>query len=221
MKNIQKKYRLSILILAYAVILGLAIYFFAIPFVFTIKSLSNEVQSEIIDQQVDQSRLSKLSQMEDDWSYYQSNKDSMEVILKPENQLEFIESIEAIASKTNNIIDLKIEESPDPREIEKMKKESNKTAGENKSILGNISFNSYFPAQIGLKGDYAGLVNFINMLENSRIYVNIISIESHKELVEDNSQKKEDIFSADAKKEEPVKKEILASVIRAVVYTKN
>ena len=214
---------MPVVVSCFAIIAALAVYFFVIPFVSGIKLLADEIQKKMIDQQEDQSRISKLPQMEDDWAYFESNQESTDVILNPANQLEFIESIETIANKTGNAISLQIEESPDPREIEKMKKESAKNKDGIPSILGNISSNSYFPVQINLKGDYNGLVNFINMLENGRIYANIVSVDIRKGIIEDTEDvKSKNIFSSDSAKEENLnKKEILNSAIRAVVYTKN
>lgn len=221
MRKIWTKHKLGILILSYALIFGGAVYFLAVPYVARIKISADEIQRKLLDQEIDESRISQLPQMEEDWSYIQSKKELTDVILNKESEVSFIEDIDLIANKTGNVIDLKIGENVDPREISKLKKTDNKDSNSKDEILGELGYLNFFPIQINIKGDYAGFLNFIRLLENSRFYINVVSIDSKKQ--EDEAiEQKEDLFEAPQGEEskEKIKKEILSSVISAIVYTK-
>ena len=83
---------------------------------------------------------------------------------------------------------------------------------------------------IDLKGDYNGLVAFLNKLESTRNYINTISLESkiEKELPKQDNKSSQEVGifrptpvdnSVD-KSAEKKEKDILHSVINIVVYTK-
>ena len=224
-KSVWSKNNLLIIILGYAFLAAASLYFFAKPLISGIREASDQIQEKKIDEQIDRERLESLPQMEKDWSDFQSKKEFLEVILSPENELGFIESVEFIANKSGNVISLKIGDNADPKEIAKIKKANSKKDGSEKGILDEIAYTSYFPIQINLKGNYSGLVNFIHMLENSRFYVNIISLNVQKEILDDDGEKssRSDIFSPSGEKsgEGAEKKEIIATDINAIVYIKN
>jgi len=96
---------------------------------------------------------------------FKAQKNSVDVILSPGSEISFIESIDSIAQKSGNIIDLKIGDQVDPKEVEKIKASAKKNK-EQKGVMDDISYTSYFPMQINLKGDYQSLLNFVHMLEN-------------------------------------------------------
>lgn len=225
MKKIWIKYKLILIVAGYILAGGSLLYFLAVPLVRGIENASDEAQKKIIDRQMEQSRAELLPQMETHRLAFESKKDSLEVIMSVENEVGFIEDIELIAGKTGNVISLNIGDDIDPKEIAKLKKTAKKKDESRKSILDEISYANYFPLKINLKGSYADLINFIRMLESSRFYVNIISVNSQKEAIDDKSGEavRNDIFSkkSDEAKEENSKKEIIDTDINAIVYTKN
>jgi hypothetical protein len=222
-KDIWKKHRLAVIVSAYIVAVVLLIYFLAVPAVLKIGTVSDQIQEKLLDQEIIENRLGKLPQMEEDWRSYDSQRDSLETVLGADSEIGFIESIESIADKTGNIISLNIGSSADPQEISKIKRAIKGKDAEQKGILDEIAYMNYFPMQIKLKGNYAGLVNFIRMLENSRFYVNVISVETKKEVLDVSEEAKDNPFSqnADETAEKKNKKEIINTDINAIVYTKN
>ncbi|KKP79472.1 MAG: hypothetical protein A2271_04040 [Candidatus Moranbacteria bacterium RIFOXYA12_FULL_35_19] len=218
MKNIWLKNKLLIIIALYALIFGVAVYFVVFFLIDKIKYTSEQAQKNLIDQQIEEARLGNLPQMEKDWQDYETQKNSIEVILSSGSEISFIESIDSIAQKSGNIIDLKIGDQVDPKEIAKIKTDAKKNKGQ-KGLMEEIAYDNYFPMQISLRGNYQSLVDFIHLLENSHFYVNIVSIDSKKIILEDNSAKnKTNVFSPDKAQEEE-KQEIILSAINALVYT--
>lgn len=214
---------MAVIVSAYIVAVVLLIYFLAVPAVLKIGTVSDQIQEKLLDQEIIENRLGKLPQMEEDWRSYDSQRDSLETVLGADSEIGFIESIESIADKTGNIISLNIGSSADPQEISKIKRAIKGKDAEQKGILDEIAYMNYFPMQIKLKGNYAGLVNFIRMLENSRFYVNVISVETKKEVLDVSEEAKDNPFSqnADETAEKKNKKEIINTDINAIVYTKN
>jgi hypothetical protein len=227
MKNIWNQYKLPIIIIVYILAAASLVYFLAVPIIKGIEIASDQSQEKIIDHEIDRSRINQLEQMDKDWLNVEAKKDALDVILSPDSEVAFIESVESIAEKTGNTISLKIGENADPKEIEKIKKASEKKSEKEKGILDEIPYNNYFPVQINLKGSYSGLFNFTHMLENSQFYVNIITFEVQSEVVNpEESSQGSDIFSnpsslgKKASEKSLGKKEIISANINAIVYTK-
>jgi len=221
MKEIWKKNKLTLIILGYAMIFSAVAYFLVLPLIAKMKSISTQIQEKIVDQKIEDTKLGNLPQMNEDWEDFKAQKNSVDVILSPGSEISFIESIDSIAQKSGNLIDLKIGDQVDPKEVEKIKASAKKSK-EQKGVMDDISYTSYFPMQINLKGDYQGLLNFVHMLENGHFYVNIISINSKKQTVE-NSLVNTSMFSSEEEKEKNKNKnnakETIVSAINAIVYT--
>ena len=218
MKNFWVKNKLYLSIIIYVIVFVVLAYFLGWFLINRIKTVSNKIQETLSDQKIEEGRLSSLPQMEKDWQSYNNQKDLADVILSPGSEISFIESIDSIAQKSGNVIDLKIGDEVDPKEIAKIKNSAAKEKGE-KGIMDEISYTNYFPMQINLRGNYQGLVNFIHMLENGRFYVNIISINS-KKITEDTVKPAELNNSNDSEgAEENQPQEIILTSINAIVYT--
>lgn len=221
MKDIWKKYNIIILIIVFIAIFGSVIYFLVVPFMEKIKVISNNIQAQLIDRELEYSRISQLPQMEEDWRMIEEKQEDLNVMLNPENEVRFIENVESIASRTGNVLDLKIGENVNAKDVSKIKKTEDKSKDAKKGILDELTYLNFLPVQISLRGDYDGLVNFIHMLENSKFYINIISIKSEKQ-IDENSEQGGDVFNTSPGEvvEENNKKEIIISEINAIVYTK-
>ncbi|MDO9231338.1 MAG: hypothetical protein Q7U36_02510 [bacterium] len=217
MKEIWKKNKLMLITLGYAVIFSVVVYFLVLPLVAKTKLTSTQIQEKIVDQKIEDTKLSNLPQMNKDWEDFKAQKNSVEVILSPGSEISFIESIDSIAQKSGNLIDLKIGDQVDPKEVEKIKASAKKNK-EQKGVMDEIVYTSYFPMQINLRGDYQSLLNFVHMLENGHFYVNVISINSKKQTV-DNTSSNTSMFSSEKEKEKNNAKETIVSAINAIVYT--
>ncbi len=207
-------------------IISLIINFLGLPIIHRIENKSNQMQEKLVDQKVKQARLNQLPYMKNELMDYKNKNNALAVVFDSSNEVKFIEDIESMASKTGNLIKLRIEKPIDTSKIVKTKKD-NLT----KNILASITYKKYFPMQINLRGNYNGLINFIYQLENSELYINVVSIDSKKQkVVQDSTQTNVNssingIFSL---KSQPVQndvtknkeKEILNSNIKVLVYLK-
>ncbi|MDR3559005.1 MAG: hypothetical protein P4L62_01240 [Candidatus Pacebacteria bacterium] len=225
MKNIWTNHRISVIVLGYAVAVAVVSYFVFWPLVADIRNTADAIQENLLDQQIDKTRLQNLAGMQKDGVDYQAEKNSLNVILDPGSEVGFIEGVEAIASNTKNAINLQIGDHSDPAQIAKMGK-VNAAASKSKApqgILDSLTHNNYYPVQINLTGDYSGLVNFIHALENMQFYVNIVSISVNKNQVpaDSSGSVSGNIFSSqpNAGNSNADQKEVLNTIINAVVYT--
>jgi len=214
-KDIWFKYKFIITIFAYAALVVVFMYYAVRPLVKDIRSRAYQSQSKAIDREMEKAQIDKLPEIKKEWADYESRQSVMNVILSQPDQVIFIESIETMAQASGNKITLKIEDNS----------KNISFAAKSKEIMGKIAYPNYFPIEISLEGDYAGLVNFIHMLENNQFYVDVIAISSKKNMAgnENNSRNPFDSVissgvtdsnSADKKVNETIK-----TNITAIVYT--
>jgi len=176
MKNIWKNHKLIVILVAYVVVAAVAVRFLVIPLVKEIQNKSDDIQEKIIDSQINQSRLSKIPQMEDDYGVFQEKKESLDVILDANDEVDFIKDLEAMAQETGNTITLQVDNSNSGNQKPPAAAAKKKDLG----VRDKLSYSNYISMQISLEGNYAGLVNFIHKLENDSYYVNIISMDLNK-----------------------------------------
>lgn len=211
MKNIWLKYKFPIVILVYVFLLIIFVYFAVRPLVNNIRLRAYQSQAKSIDREIEQAQIDKLPEVTKEWSDYESRRNLLNVILSQPDQVNFIESIESIAQTSGNKIELKIED----------RKDSVAYSSKSKDILKNLSYPDYFPIQINLEGDYNGLVKFVHLLENSRFYVNVISISSMKN-VPDNQDNRNPFSSSTSKSASDAQTsedDSIKTEITAIVYT--
>ena len=216
MKNFWIKNKIYLSLIVFLLCFGVAAYFSGYLLISRMKSNSNKVQETLVDQKVERDRLGSLPSLEKDWQFYEAQKNLTDVILAPGSEINFIESIDSIAQRSGNVIDLKIGDQVDPNEIAKIKSSVKKNNRE-EGIMDEISYTNYFPMQINLRGNYQGLVNFIHMLENGHFYVNIISINCKK--IKDEIAEPAIATQSVEGKEGELAKEIILTSISAIVYT--
>lgn len=225
MKNIWTNHKISVIILAYALAVAAVGWFAFRPLLASLQNTNNAIEENLLDQQIEQTRLQNLPEMEKDWNEYQTGKSSINVILDPGSEVGFIEGIETIAANTGNTINLQIGNLVTPDQIAKTKQTTTASGGKQKaaakSILGGITYNNYFPVEIDLSGSYSGLVKFIYTAENMQFYVNIVSISVKKDQVPIDSSGtfSGDMFSSQGGGSNADQKEVLNTVINAIVYT--
>jgi hypothetical protein len=229
MKNIWKNHKIKIIILAYIIITGFLLYFSISYATKKIREKSDEIQSQVLDREIENSRVSAISEMENDHAYSQENKNALGILLSSEEGVDFIKKMENIAQETGNTITFKVEEATqDKKPVSTQAKKENAE----KTIKDSLTYDSYISIQINLKGDYNGFISFLNKLESTRNYINIISLESKTEKeTSDNSNSDKNnqeigvftpipVISSDKKPTEKKEKNILHSTINIALYTK-
>ena len=184
-----------------------------IPLVRNIKMLSYQIQSESIDRGIESTQMDKLPDLKKEWSDYEGRESLLNVVLGQQDQVGFIENIESIAQTSGNKIDLKIEDGVDKPTFDTR----------NAAVLKTLTYPNYLPIQISLEGNYAGLVKFIHLLENSQFYVNILSISAVKDSPNDNGNQNPfasaPTDSASANNNAISSSELIKTDIDAIVYT--
>ncbi len=212
MDKIWFKYKISIMIVVYGAVVFLGAYFLVIPLIDSIKLRAYEVQAKAIDREIERTQINKLPEVKKEWTDYESRQDVLTVVLSQADQVSFIENIEAIAQASGNKIDLKIE---DPNK-------NSPSVVKNKGILSKVAYPDFFPIQINLEGNYSGLVNFMHMLENSKYYVNVVSLTSVKNS-SDNSGNQNPFANSSSLNNpggsEQIVNDSIKTNITAIVYT--
>ncbi|MFA6383142.1 MAG: hypothetical protein WCX17_01845 [Parcubacteria group bacterium] len=170
MNNIWKKYNILINIAGFLAVLFLVLFFVVFSLQRSIQKNSDEIQRNIIDGDMNKSRISKIPEMEKVEEAFAENKNNLNIILNSDNEVDFIKKIESLAEETGNKIDLKIDDTASKNQ---------KPAAASKDqtdIKNNLPYSKYLSIQINLEGNYDGALNFIHKLENMNYYVNIISL---------------------------------------------
>lgn len=207
MNIIWKKYNIWIIGGVFLAAVLLAWFFVVLPIKGNIKKNSDEIQKKIIDNNIYKERAQKIPEMEKTQATFEGNKNNLKIFLNGSSEVDFIKKIESVAEETGNRITLKIEESANQKTD---KKDENDIKN---ALPGN---NKYVAMQISLEGNYENLFNFMRKLENINYYVNIISLNLSKAIV----QKEASPFaSTDAEKTSGnIEKEIIKSNLEAIVY---
>ena len=214
MKKVWLKFKFSIIISSYIVLVAAFVFFLVRPLVNNIKSLAYQIQSKSIDREIEKAQIAKLPEIVKEWSDYESQEDLLNVILGQNDQVSFIENVESSAQLSGNKIELKIDDSAKDIPDKSRNKEASK----------GLVYPDYFSIQISLEGDYAGLVKFIHLLENGKFFVNIVSISSVKNSAEDNNSGRSNIFggarTTDNKIGDQTNNDSIKTNINAIVYIK-
>ncbi|MFZ2154271.1 MAG: hypothetical protein WAV16_03505 [Candidatus Moraniibacteriota bacterium] len=169
--NFLKKNKVYINI-ALLVVVWLAFVFLIImPSLEKLQNRFDAVQMRGLDLKFNDEKIKKISALKDDFSKIESEKNNLNVIFSKEEIVALVRDLEVLAQKTNNEIVLGVdEENKKIVNVDKTKKD----AKENE-ILKNFPTKEYFLVEINLKGDYNGLIRFIDKLNNIKYYNSIVS----------------------------------------------
>ncbi|MDP1620426.1 MAG: hypothetical protein Q8M12_05535, partial [bacterium] len=152
-------------------------YFLVMPAVEGIIARANDIQQKKIDKELNEKKLSSVAAMESDYAKVKDNADKFDIIIEQSKELDFIKELEILAEQTGNKIEFKLQDLATAKPVAKSKN------GE-LDIKSKLAYSNFLSMQIALEGNYAGLLNFINKLENYKKYVNIITISSEKRTIE-------------------------------------
>lgn len=178
MKELWKDKKFWIVFAAELLFIFLSAYFIFRPLVKGIISKADKIQETKIDRELLSARLSKIGESRNEHQKLASGVSKMDVLLGPEEEVDFFKELEQIAAGARSEVSFKI--------IEEAKKDVKSTIPttvlekEKKEMLDSLSYKNYFILQINLEGDYHGLVNFLHKLENLDHYLTVISIDAQK-----------------------------------------
>lgn len=221
-----EKYKTQLAVVSYIFLVFAFSCWVVFPYLARIKEKSDDIQGKLIDNEMSEARLKKIPEMEDAFNKYKENKSALEVVLDPDSEVDFIKKIENIALETGNRITLKILDD----DVNKSDRRAVARGQEEKPISDELTHKERLSMEINLEGDYLGLINFMNKLENLNPYVNVLTISLKKEAAygESSSQvvSSDGLFnSTEIVSDTPLGggkegKEFIASSIGVVVYIK-
>lgn len=213
-----KKYKLWLSVSITGILTGAAFFFGAYKLVGNIETVSSAVQEKTVDNEYNQSRITKIPEMEAAQRSFQERETDLDATLDESKEIDFIKKLEALAEITGNRINLKIN---DQDQKSATAAQSAKNAKD--TISGSLPSDKYITMQINLEGGYAELVNFVHKIENFGYYANIISINAAKNTTgqsqtQDNSASP---FSASRAGDKIILvKEAIKTTLTVVVYLK-
>jgi hypothetical protein len=236
MKEVILKHKIEVILISYIIASFLLVDLLVIPLIDKTIQKSDMIQEKNLDNQIEEKRIGKIPEMEKSFSEYQSNKDALQVVFSNSEQFEIIKSLETVAQETgNNISKLVVN---DASKVSIVPRGGNDVEKQEKNIIESLSNKDYLSFQISIIGKYGNLFHFLQKIENTRYYMNIISISTTKQKKSDISKDKArqnstDIFpssnspeeinpTGEVNPEDDLKKdeEILTSDINLIVYIK-
>jgi hypothetical protein len=187
MKNFWKKHRIVLVISAFLLIILPLFCWAALTMVAKVRVKADLIQEKMIDNNLEKTKIEKIPKMEEVNAEFEKNKDATGIILNANNKVDFIEYIESLAAETKNDVGIKVlNDNQNNAVVKETKAKTVKKddAGEvKKSIEERLLYKQYISMQVDLVGDYAGFLNFVHKLENNKYYVNIVSFNLQKELI--------------------------------------
>jgi hypothetical protein len=217
MRELWKEKKFWLVFWAEIIFVFLAIYFIFLPLAKGIVNKADRIQEAKIDRKLMADRLAKIGEARKEHEKLTGGIQKLDVLMSAEEEVDFFKELEKMAGDTGNGISIKI--------IEEEKKVGNASAPsivldkEKKEMLDGLPYKNYFVLQIGLRGGYAGLANFLHKLENSSHYLAVIAVNAQK-MKEIPAGEIAPIVSAAAGQQAPEEKEILSSLITVAVYKK-
>ncbi len=214
--NIWKKYKEWIVLTLFCLLAGTVIFLASGYLSNKIQNSSDEIQKKIIDTGINNAKISKLPEMKSWHDSFFEKGESISVVLRPDDEVEFIKRLEFLSDETGNLISLQIEDE-DQKKKETAKK--NKEKNEKDSLKNSLPHDKYLTVSVILEGSYDQLLNFIHKLENMNYYVNILSIDSERVFIEDEKNSPFGNPSARGRQSEaPAKEKKVRTILTLIVY---
>jgi len=179
MKEFWIKNKLVIVIAVYAVLIIPGSYFSARLFLGRIIDTSDRIQESIMDDKLQESKISDIPRMEEISNNIGKNRDVMASMIEESMEIGFIKSLETLADDTGNEISLSVDDPEKDKATQKTAANSKDKQAE-KGIKDSLSHAKFVSLNITLSGGYENMVDFVHKLENGKYYVNIISVDSRK-----------------------------------------
>jgi len=206
--------------------------FLIMPNIESIKIKSNLIEEKKLDNEIEKSKIEKINSMQESLNNYESKKSELPAFYENNQIVDLVKKLESMAQETGNDITLKAVSDSKPKT--ESKETAKKKKKDEKIITDNLVYDKYISLDVSLKGSYPDLINFLEKIENSRMLINVLSIEIRKTSSSSNQLKSEeairtgDIFGSVNKASESEKvqqtnssSEIIESILRVIVYQKS
>jgi hypothetical protein len=236
MTKFFEKYKLWVSLSLCALCVAALAWFLVLPVIRKINGTTDAIQEKLIDSQLTRSRISQIPDMETAQKLFQDKTADFNVILDENNEVDFIQKMEAIADQTGNKIELKIADNQNSSQAPVQPAPDDQATADQPAapaakkvdpadIMANLPYGKYIVVQINLEGNYQQLLEFIHKLENLDYYVNIISVDAVKTTQDQDNQNlpptNANPFGSGPSAPKPAPaKEIIKSTISIVAYLK-
>lgn len=191
MQNFLKKQRQALALIGYALIL-VAVFFFAVkPLLAKINARRDQIQEELATQEDRKKQILALPNIKEQYLAVQKENDKLSVLISKDEAVNLIESIEKLASDTNNAVKITIVQAdPNSREAilaqkqaaqDKQSGDKNKDKNKDVSLVDTLPGKNYLEIKISLKGKYNDALRFMEKLENMHYYSDILSFDMRAE----------------------------------------
>ena len=183
-----------------------------------IEETKDQIQEGNLNQEMLREKLTELPKIKQQYDALEEHRSLEDVLLDKNNPVALIEKLEKIAQESNNKIKISAQNS------QPEKKSSNtKSMVAEETLISKLPSTEYLQMQVSLTGFYNNIINFINKLEGTIYYFDIVGIKIRQS--EENTNYNRSPFDqnlpADSKKtaEEP-KEKVLEAILDIVFYTK-
>jgi hypothetical protein len=182
MKNIWRKHKEYILVLAYIAVLFALFCFVIKPMVKGIDYNANLIQEKITIQENFKKKLGMISTDKEQIGAVERDENKIGVLISPDQEVTLIEKIEKIAEETNNKISIEAVDDKNANSGAGAKTAPAKAGDSKDDLKINPDNNDYVKFRITVLGNYNDLIGFIKKIENMEYWSDIASLQiSYKE----------------------------------------
>lgn len=165
MKNIWKKYREIVVILAYVLLLGILFYFAIRPLFASISQNIEKIQQGTVEQERRIGKMKEAASLEKQAEIIQKEAENMQVLSGRDQIVTLLELIEKIGEETGN--EIKIEVSDET---------AVKAEKGGKDLISQLPTDKYIKMKITISGKYNNFANFVRKIESMQYWSDIVSL---------------------------------------------
>lgn len=220
---VWRKIRKIMAILIFLALIAGTYVFVAEKIIAKIKARKNQIQEIIAIQEYQRKRMAEIPNMKDDFEMAERSEEKLSSFLDKNNAVDFIQEIESLSEGANSRVAIEVVQAEAPAK--------GKATAKDSGIIGSLPFKDYLQFRIKTAGSFLDLVKFINRLENSMYYADVVSIqinanpEAEREKEKENQESINPFVSRNKanssdEKSSPISEEVISS-IGVVVYTQN
>jgi hypothetical protein len=178
MKKFFKKQRELVIIIAYAGLVFVLVYFVILPLISRINTKIDQIQEENIQQEIVRQQIEDLPKIQQQYDVLQKEEGLIDVLLDRNDAVTLIKKLEKLAENSGNKITIAVQDAP----VQPVQKSNPKTAAktnvaDSDDITKSLPSTNYMQLKITLDGNYNSIVNFVKLLEKFEYYSDIIGIQ--------------------------------------------
>ncbi len=235
MKSFWQKYKESIAIFFYLLIVSALIYFGIFFVIHKIDDRRNEIEETILLQKVKDGRLKSISRLKGQIEKMQSEQEKFSVLLDEKDVINLIETLESIAQQEGIKIDISVNQNQKLQQQKESKNsknntnnsKNNNTEKKQKILTDDLSQVEYLSLDMNCQGRFQDIFVFMKRLENLKYINDVVSFKmtKDKEGKDDvTSNKNSDIFNAESglsrEQDDDEQEKELEAILTAFFYYK-